>query len=112
MSDNGSKLLLNLRCDYVTEVTIMCSSGLCAPLIQSGNSNLCPLPCSAHTQCGHCLANPQCGWCSEGDESLGNGYCAEGSLDGPRDGMCRGNSTVTMVNVIGMWVGEFSLDKA
>ncbi|XP_067940717.1 multiple epidermal growth factor-like domains protein 8 [Watersipora subatra] len=67
---------------------LVCETGICAPLIQSGDSSQCPLPCSAHNQCAHCLAQPHCGWCSEGDESLGSGRCMEGNHTDPYGDTC------------------------
>ena len=86
---------------------LICDTGICAPLIQSGDSSLCPRPCSDFTQCGHCLAQPHCGWCSDGTQSSGLGVCMEGAYDGPTNGVCGNSVSSTADPSAGVILGMF-----
>ncbi|KAF6034616.1 hypothetical protein EB796_007071 [Bugula neritina] len=80
---------------------LACEYGICAPLLESGDASLCPLPCSEYTECGDCLAHPFCGWCAEGQDDQGRGVCMEGSSTGPTSGVCGhpANQTLTIVSI-------------
>ena len=67
-----------VQCMPPAYLPLHCSNGECGRVL-SGEPEMCPLPCSIHDQCVHCLATPGCGWCALGGQN-GLGVCMEGGL--------------------------------
>ncbi|PIK35052.1 putative multiple epidermal growth factor-like domains protein 8 [Apostichopus japonicus] len=77
------------QCMSPNYLYLHCTTGLCG-LILYGDSDLCPVPCSAITHCDSCLRQVNCGWCSVGFNAT-KGVCLPGNISSPVNAVCRNN---------------------
>ena len=92
------------RCISPPSKNLLCIAGICGKVYQkrilqlicisifkvlTKSDDVCPSPCSLHTECSSCLKHLRCGWCSLDSHSLsGFGLCTEGTLGNPLRGEC------------------------
>lgn len=93
------QLLSLIQCMSPNYLYLHCTTGLCG-LILYGDSDLCPVPCSAITHCDSCLRQVNCGWCSVGFNAT-KGVCLPGNISSPVNAVCRNNDVSGSTDIPG-----------